>query len=1013
MPGGLPQPAPEAVYSRGMAPPRADRLRRILQRPRNRVLLGLLVGLVALRIALPYLVRSQIVSRADAALVGRIALADLDLSLIRGGVTLHGLEVYADELPPPGGAPPAEVKPPLFAATRLWTQISWLALLGKTIEVEELELEGFVARLDRLKDGLLLPKPVPSEAPEEPEPPQPPSWSFAADSVALRDGQILFRDFTVGEEPQHFDLAVKDLSARELALVIDPTGREPGHLVISAQIGEGSLGLDSQVESRTAGPAAFSKITLANLPVGDAKVYLALFGWSDLSGRLDATLEHRFETGGAHEVAGSLAFSDIVVSVPELNRPALAWKKLGIGIEKVDLVNQHVALSEVALDRAQIVVDPKAEPQVPLLVPPRAALAGAPAQETEPPAPSPAPAAGAGKPWTWRVAKVRVAGATVDLLGAAQPLPLALDAELRDLASEAGSRWPVTLALDAGEGSLGIDGALGISPLAFDGALRITDLALPPLLARIDAPGVALLRKGVARADLKIALAPSGAASSGSPPTDLRVEGTFGLAGIDVGEPKTDKEFGAAWKDLEVGIRELAVPGVIGAGEAGKPLGIVVSLDRVRLLEPAFRITRVQEGILLPPLAAETPAQAPAPEPAASAPAASTAPAPEIRVEVAEARIQGGRAQIVDRTVQPFYNSKIDELDLKARGIRWPGPVVQNLVLATRGMQGATLDVRGSLATGDSKIDLKLTERPLAPFNSYVTPRGYSLAGGTLSFDTKGEFQRESYDTSSRIVLSQLEVGGSQGEALFQENFGIPLSVALGLLKDLDGNIQLAVPVAGDSRGAKVGLASLVRQALRKALVGALASPLKLFGAVTSGDKVKSLAPEPIAFAAGRAEITQEGGARLEQLAGLLSASPGVALTLRGATSPEDVRWLEEQALLEELRASTGLRALGKLGEIGTRGAVREYLEARFAGGDAPLEEGARTWLEAQVAQQTVDPARLAALADARAAAAQQALASEYGIAPSRLTLGPPASEAPAAVPGVVIALGALPRASP
>jgi hypothetical protein len=328
-------------------------------------------------------------------------------------------------------------------------------------------------------------------------------------------------------------------------------------------------------------------------------------------------------------------------------------------------------------------------------------------------------------------------------------------------------------------------------------------------------------------------------------------------------------------------------------------------------------------------------------------------------------------------------------------------------------MQGATLDVRGSIGPGDSKLDVKLVELPLAPFNPYVTASGYSLGGGTLSFDSTARVERESYDTSSRIVVSQLDVGGAEGESLFQENFGIPLSVALGLLKDLDGNIQLAVPVAGDRGGVKVGLASLVGQALRKALFGALASPLKLFGAITADGKVQSLAPEPIAFAPGRAEIAEAGSARIEQLADLLSASPGIALTLRGATAPEDVRWLQEQALLEELRATSGLRALGKLGEIGTRAAVREHLEARFAGRETPLEEGPRAWLEAQVVQKTVDPARLAALADARAAAAQQALVSEYGIGPARLTLGPPASEVPAAVPGVTIALGALPRASP
>ena len=156
-----------------MTPPAWSAIARVLRRPRNRVLLGLFVLGVGVRIALPYVLRPLIVSQADAALVGRIALADLDLSLIRGGVTLHGLEVARRRAAAAGaapGAPAPERQPPLFEAKRLWTQISWLALLRKTIDVEEFELEGFAVRLDRLKDGMLLPKPVPSEAPPEPEP---------------------------------------------------------------------------------------------------------------------------------------------------------------------------------------------------------------------------------------------------------------------------------------------------------------------------------------------------------------------------------------------------------------------------------------------------------------------------------------------------------------------------------------------------------------------------------------------------------------------------------------------------------------------------------------------------------------------------------------------------------------------------------------------------------------------------------------------------------------------------
>jgi hypothetical protein len=1058
-----------------MSVPPADALLRRLRRPRYQILLGLLLLAVGLRVALPYLLRPQIVSRADAALVGRIALADLDLSLFRGGVTLHGLEVYADELPASGArsepqasggggagyaravparpasgarsepqasevhqaeaapapeaAPPAEMKPPLFEARRLWTQISWLALLGKTIEVEELDLDGFVVRLDRLKDGILLPKPVPSQEPEKTEPDQPLGWSFAAESVGLRDGKIFFRDFTVGEEPQRFDLAIKDISAEDLALVVDPAGREPGHLALSAEIGEGRLGLDSQIESKPGGAAAVSKIALANLPVGGMRLYLARFGWSELTGKLDANLEHRFETGGVHQLGGQLSLREIVVQVPELDRPALSWKNLGIRIEKVDLVEQRAEVGEVALEGAHVVVAPKASPALPLITPPASAQTAA---ETKDKARKVAKSAAEAleiepeKPWSWRVAKVGVADSSIDVMGSGQMLPLAFQARLRDLASEPGGKAPLEISLNSEKGSLALNGELGLTPLAFDGKLRIVDFALPPLLGYLDAPGVGLLRRGVARADLQIALAP-GAAAGGQPaPTDLRVEGSIGLGGLDVGEPLTDKDFGATWKDLEVEIRELSVPALIGGSGSDAPQAMVVNLEHVRLREPAFKVTRVREGILLPALgeapppaeakqraAAQTAQTAPAAPEAAPAGTAPAGAEQEIRVEIGEARVEGGRAQIVDRTVQPFYRTRIDDLDLKARGVRWPGPVVKDLVLAMRGMQGAKLDVKGSLAPGNSNVDLKLVQLPLAPFNAYVTPRGYSLAGGTLSFDTQGKFQRGAYDTSSKVLISQLDVAGSQGEALFQENFGIPLSVALGLLKDLNGDIHLAVPVAGDPGGARVGVAALIRQALSKALVGALASPLKLFGAVTEGGRVQSLAPEPIAFAAGSTQISEEGKARLEQLAGLLSASPGVALTLRGATSPEDERWLKEQALLEELRATSGLRSLRKLGEIGTRAAVRDHLEARFAGRESPLEPEAQTWLEAQVALKSADPNELAALADARAAAARQALASEYGIDPARLSIGPPESAAPTAVPGVLIALGATPRASP
>jgi hypothetical protein len=973
-----------------MPPDFRARFAELFARPRNRVLLALLLFAVVVRIGLPYVLRPLIVSQADEALVGRIELADLDLSLLRGGVTLHGLEVHTGERPAPGETEP----PALFEAKRLWTQISWIALLRKTIDVEEFELEGFQVRLDRQKDGLVLPKPVPSDTPPEPEPenPEPLGWSFAADSVAFRDGGIHFADYTVPNPPQLIDLDVKEVAAQELALEIDPSGREPGQVVLNAQIADGALALDARVESRKEGPAITSKITLVNLPVGRARAYLQLFGWSELSARLDAEIEHRFETGGAHELGGHVALSKLAVNVPDLERPALAFDKLDVNIGKIDLVNRHAAVSEVALLAPRVVIDPRAKPAEPLLTPPPHAGEAAP--------PPVEPEQGVAvevhetKPWTWAVDAVRLERGVVEL-GIPDPLELGVDAEVKSLSSEPGSRWPVRASVSEGAGKLGVDGALAIQPVAFDGKLTLADFALPPLLARLDAPGVSLVRKGDARADLTIALG-----------SDLEVSGTLGLANLDVGEPES-KDFAASWQDFELDIRELTVSDALGA-EPTKPRTIAAKLDLVKLAQPAVVITRTKDGIALPPLgAAEKAEAAPAPEatpPAESAPAAPAAPGPTISIEVADVRVDQAKAQIADRSVTPFYRGRIDRFDVRAKGVRWPERRIDSLVAHMKGLQGATLDVKGKIAPGGSQIDAKLVELPLGPFNPYVTSTGYSLAGGALSLDTKAKLGREDYDSTTDVRIHELAVGGSEGESLFQQNFGIPLSVALGLLKDLNGDITLSVPVAGDREGTRVPLRGLVAQALRKALMGALASPLKLLGAITKDGKVQSLAPAPIAFVAGTADLAPGGDERLDQVASLLAASPGITLTLRGSASAEDVRALQEQDLLVELRDSFA---------IGTKRAVRKYLEARAKGEPAELDDDGKAWLDEHASEIEIAPARLTALCGARAKAAQQALVSESGIAVERLKLGDAQIEPPATLPSVAIGLGAEPAGTP
>ncbi|MEW6267745.1 MAG: DUF748 domain-containing protein, partial [Thermodesulfobacteriota bacterium] len=382
-----------------------------------------------------------------------------------------------------------------------------------------------------------------------------------------------------------------------------------------------------------------------------------------------------------------------------------------------------------------------------------------------------------------------------------------------------------------------------------------------------------------------------------------------------------------------------------------------------------------------------------------------------VDVRIARATIARGRVAVEDRVVRPAYRNEIAPLDLRASGVRWPGPVVDELKLDARTKTGARLLVTGSVRGGATDLTAKLDALQLAPLNPYAAGTGYGVGGGTVSLESKLTMKGDSYDASNRLVLSQLQVTGDQGEALFQQQFGVPLSLALALLTDLQGNIALDVPLSGDRGGVSVGLGSIVGQALAKAILGAVTSPLKMIMAVgTAGGKVESATPQTIAFRPGRAELAPGGEDLLERLAALLERSPGLRIELRGRAGGEDERWLREQALREEIEQSSGLwGSMLHVGELDEREAVLPVLQKRAEDEPADVPEEARAWFEERVAEQTVPAGRVAELAGERAELVRAALVERHGIATERVAIAEAeASSTGQEAPEVALALGAM-----
>jgi len=201
-----------------------------LARRRARIALALVVLAIAVRVALPPVLRSVIVSQGNKAIAGRLEVGDVDLWLLLGGAALKDVALRAENAAP--------TDPPLVAFRRFYVQVGWLPLLRRTLRVKDFALEGLAVNVDRLQSGALV---LPAVRPGPPQPEAKPAapgkpWNVVIDQAALRDGHLRLRDYVV-EPPEPIELVLDDLQLKHFSLQLG-NDREPGHGVIEAKFGD-------------------------------------------------------------------------------------------------------------------------------------------------------------------------------------------------------------------------------------------------------------------------------------------------------------------------------------------------------------------------------------------------------------------------------------------------------------------------------------------------------------------------------------------------------------------------------------------------------------------------------------------------------------------------------------------------------------------------------------------------------------------------------------------------------
>ena len=527
-------------------------------------------------------------------------------------------------------------------------------------------------------------------------------------------------------------------------------------------------------------------------------------------------------------------------------------------------------------------------------------------------------------------------------------------------------------------------------PQGYTLGLHTLDLGITDLLARGAVP---------VHGEIPAAIAPSG---------DVQVGGRLALADLRIAGADA-KAFSAGMRAFELPFKEIALPGILSPGAvpgpAKKPMH--VTLGDVRLTAPSVRVTRSADGLAVPNFSgAQTPAKAAAPLAATPAAAPAAAPAPlRVAVAVDSFRLADGNVAAIDRTVKPFFEGGFSAINLDVAKLRWPDLTIGNLRFSATGAEKGRIDVYGAIGSDSRWLQVYVDKLGLVPFNPYATAfSAYSIGAGKASIISKVSSAGENYYADNYLTLHNLDVRGGGGESLFKQNFGISLPMALALMRDTEGNIGLDIPISVDQEGTKIGIGTVIRSALQRAILGALTSPLKIVGAAFgSGEKIEAVAPPTIPFLTGRAEFAANGAEEVGQVAALLASRPGIGVTLDTSVTPADVRWLREQALRAEWAGQGMFAKLKDLPDRGARNRVEKALEARARDQEGSLDSEDTKMLDHWLDERPpIPPERLQALAEARLARVEEALRSQHGIEANRIARQSAPADAPASEPPVV-----------
>ncbi|MCE0495308.1 DUF748 domain-containing protein [Vibrio salinus] len=281
----------------------------------------------------------------------------------------------------------------------------------------------------------------------------------------------------------------------------------------------------------------------------------------------------------------------------------------------------------------------------------------------------------------------------------------------------------------------------------------------------------------------------------------------------------------------------------------------------------------------------------------------------KLRIAINKILIKDGSAYFADQSLTPHFASGINSINGYIGRLTSSANTAAKVDLKGKLDKYAPIKIQGEinplLNTPYLNLVLDIKGAELTSVNPYSgTYAGYYIDKGQMSLTLNYWLKQNQLKGSNHIYIDQLQLGKPSNSKLATS---LPVKLAIALLQDRNGVIDLGVNVSGDINDPSFGIGSVVLTAIKNIIVKAVTAPFSLLANLIGSDEQLNV----VQYAPGTAELESEEKDRLSKLAKALTERPKLKLSVEGHVAKnQDAIALAEIQFKAQLQKSSGLPEL-------------------------------------------------------------------------------------------------------